>query len=233
MMTQRREVFEGKIDIHDLDDLTMEYSFNKKMPALWIDPRQVTGIDYALVQEDRLRNPEREFPEDLEIDSLIYFPDLELYDCTIKEYIYKHEDKKTLEEVRVYDMPDIIRDSIFITTNLYSLHPTFGFPMSLNLFTKDNISECVNIVMDAYEEADIYAKALLSIMCMWTFDALYCTYDYAVGSKGSIPMEILTPKQQAFMNQMYNDGLRYNNNDGNALDLVRQNRLEEWEREQL
>ena len=91
MTIRDRVIFEEKIDIHDLDDLTMEYSFNKKAPPLWIDPRQVTGIIYALVQEDRLRNPERKFPKDPEIDELIHFPDLAFYDCTIQRYIYQHE----------------------------------------------------------------------------------------------------------------------------------------------
>jgi len=231
MTTEIKKIFEGSIDIHDLVDLGYEYSYKKNMPALWIELAQVTGIDYALLREGRLLNPDREFSEEEEIDDLIYSPDNILYDTLILAYIYQHEFKKTLEYLRKYEMPAIIKNFSLVATRLYSRSPGFGFPISLNLFTKENISDCVDVAMHAYEEADIYAKALLCINYVWTFDALFCKYDYDIGSEGSIPMDVLTQKQQDFMNKMYDCGLRYNNNEEDLRE-VRELRLQELRKEQ-
>jgi hypothetical protein len=223
--TEIRKDFDGNIDIHHLLDFITEYSLNKKAPALWVELEQITGIDYDSIKEEILMSSDGDFPEDE--DSLYLW----LGSVLIFDYIHQHERNKTLEYVRVHDMPAIVKKLSLIVSSLYLLSPAYVFPVTLNLFTKENIGECVDVAMRAYAEADVYAKALLCIAYMEIFDAVLYIECFEPGSKGSVPIEILTPKQQEFMKYIRTCGLKYNNNP-DALQEVREIRLKEWKKEQ-
>ena len=206
--------FEGSVDIHDLYDMMLKYGIDEKNPLpLWIEISQVVGIDYEFVRKDRLVNPDREFPEDPEVDDKLFFPDLNLTDAVVWDYIHMHKDNHTLDYLKRYDMPAIIEKISTIATSLYSLTPAYMPIPHRKLLTDENIVACVDVAMRAYQEADRYGKALLCITYMEIFDAVHAQYYFNPGDDGTITPGVLSEEQQEFMDRMFTCGRLYNNHE--------------------